>query len=55
MTRWPMSRGTRGRGRLRKTPLKVIRRRRRWVKRIRSIYVTVPRQYELFPDPTAKE
>jgi hypothetical protein len=44
-----MIRGTRGRGRLRKTPLKVIKRRRRWVKRIRSTYIRSPRQYELLP------
>lgn len=50
-----MIRGTRGRGRLRKTPLKVIKRRRRWVKRIRSTQIGSPRQYLLFPDPTAKE
>jgi hypothetical protein len=50
-----MTRGTKGHGRLRKTPLKVIERRRRWAKRIHSTQIGSPPQYLLFPDPTAKE
>jgi hypothetical protein len=50
-----MIRGARGRGRLRKTPLKVIKRRRRWEKRIRYPYAAPAPQYELFPNPTTTE